>query len=573
MPGSSDDERDSRTAAVGVSRSQSNSSASASQTRPKNRATRKKTKNPAKKNLQDVIPRGGTFTTTPLDVDQEDATSSSESHSSNSENENANGATKPTQNKAAINWNQASRSAIRTTLGKRKTPSVPAQDKTAFDAVNDKYFRSRSASESEDEAQENQPVKISNEHQDEDDHSKTYFVYDSEGSESGEVSEGGDSVMLNIGHPSVENDTLGDSEAAALSNGSALTKDGGHAPKDSFSYRSKAAALADFTSRYKVVPAVLADLKPKDLQIQARYFFIDRNINDIDLSMPISCTECLEKGHLAFICPTKECLNCGAWDLHEDRLCPTVRRCQKCREVGHDVEDCQSLLKSSAAETPCEYCGSDTHLELDCDKLWKFPRQQPLDGPIKVSISCSYCTNKNHLLGDCPSKKVPTTSSTFSIKAYEPSTITNLNSILGPRKADQTGMRIRGRGDQPQPAQDDDNMLALHNPQAQRPQGGRGKIQIKGLGQDRSFGGGPPPLPREPPPPGPPPFQPRDYRDRGQAYNPRERSRSPKLPLKPFGVHSQGNRKPGPPPWATRGGGGGGRGRGRGRDQYRPGRP
>jgi protein AIR1/2 len=254
-----------------------------------------------------------------LDVDhQEDATSSSESQSSNSENESANGTTKPTQNKApAINWNQASRSAIRTTLGKRKTPLVPAQNKTAFDAVNDKYFRSRSASESEDEAQGNQPAKISNGHQDEDDQSKTYFVYDSEGSESGEVSEGGDSVMLNIGHPSVENDTLGDSEAAVLSNGFALAKDGGHAPKDSLSYRSKAVALAEFTSKYNVAPAVLADLKPKDLQIQARYFFIDRNINDIDLSMPISCTECLEKGHLAFVCPSKEV--CCTFLLSQDQ--------------------------------------------------------------------------------------------------------------------------------------------------------------------------------------------------------------------------------------------------------------
>lgn len=227
-------------------------------------------------------------------------------------------------------------------------------------------------------------------------------------------------------------------------------------------------------------------------------------------------------------------------------------------------------MKSSAAETPCEYCGSDTHLELDCDKLWKFPRMQPLDGPIKVSISCSYCTNKNHLLGDCPLRKVPSTSSTFSIKDYDPSTVTNLNSVLGPRKPGQTGMRIRGRSDQPRgdPQDDDDNMLQLHQPPVQQPQGGRGKIQIKGLGQDRSFGGGPPPLPREPVPPGPPPFQPRDYRDREQSYRPRDRSRSPRLPPKPSGFSSQGNRKPGPPPWGSRGGGGG-RSRGRGRASYR----
>lgn len=310
MPGSPDDERDSRTAAVGVSRSQSNSSASASRTRHKTRAMRKELKdrkNNAKQNTQDLTPRGGTFAATPLDLDQDHATSSSGSQSSDSEYETANGTSKPTQNKGpAINWNQAKRSTIRTTLGKRNTASVPVQDKSSFDAVNDKYFRSRSASESEDDAQESHSPNNSNGHQDEDDQSKTYFVYDSEGSESGEVSEGGDSVMLNIGPQDVENHPLGDSKAGELANGSALAKDGGHTPKDSLSSRSKAAALAEFASKYKVAPAVLADLKHMDLQIQARYFFIGRNINDIDLSMPISCTECLEKGHLALVCPSKE---------------------------------------------------------------------------------------------------------------------------------------------------------------------------------------------------------------------------------------------------------------------------
>jgi protein AIR1/2 len=112
--------------------------------------------------------------------------------------------------------------------------------------------------------------------------------------------------MLNIGQEDTDNNTLGDSKAVGLSNGSAPANDDGHASIYSLSSSSKAAALAEFASKYKAAPAVLADLGHKDLQIQVRYFFIGRNINDIDLSMPISCTECLEKGHLALVCPSKE---------------------------------------------------------------------------------------------------------------------------------------------------------------------------------------------------------------------------------------------------------------------------
>jgi protein AIR1/2 len=204
--------------------------------------------------------------------------------------------------------------------------------------------------------------------------------------------------------------------------------------------------------------------------------------------------------------------------------------------------------------------------------MWKFPKVEPLGGPIKVSISCSYCTNKNHLLGDCPLRMVPTTSSTFSLKEYVPSMITNLNSVIGPRKADDSGMSIRGRAaGHPQETAplDDEDTLILHGSRTQSSfRGGRGKISFKGsLGQNRGLHGEPPPpLPREPPPP-----QIRDYRSRdGDFHRPRQRSRSPGSSYKPS-PPSFLRQNSGPPPRSGRGGRG--RGRGRGRDQYRPGRP
>ncbi|KAH8702059.1 hypothetical protein BGW36DRAFT_356202 [Talaromyces proteolyticus] len=570
MPDSSDDERDSRTAAAGKKSQNTN--------------------NGTEKNLH---------------VEPDEATSSAESHSSESESNSADNHKKSAKSNApTINWNQGSRNAIRTTLGGRSTLPNPTKPKSAFDSVNDKYFRSRSASISSDEGKEHGSAKNSDRDGYTNGQSKTYFVDDSDASESGEVSEGSESLMLNLRKQGDDNSDLAQAQVDGATDSKPLfvidsTPNPAYTPgkiplggavgsthlsevDDSdgaisqtaaaqLPPQSKAEAFAEFSARYKSAPAVLADLKPKDLEIQARHFFIDSSIHDLDLSMPISCTECLQEGHLALVCPSRECKNCGEWNLHEEQFCPTVRRCQKCREVGHDLKDCKSLLKSSAAETPCDYCGADTHIEYECDKMWKFPRLEPLEGPIKVSISCSYCANKNHLLGDCPLKKIPTTSSTFSIKSYPPSKITNLNVVIGPRKANQMGMQIRGRANnfQPQPQHDDDNSLTLHGPRThQRPQAGRGKIQFQsGIGQDRNFNGGPP-LPRETPPPGPPPFQPRDYRDRDQGYYPRPRSRSPRLPPKPPTAPPKGR---GPPSWS--GGGARGRGRGRGRDQYRPGRP
>ncbi|EEA24153.1 hypothetical protein EYB25_004714 [Talaromyces marneffei] len=598
MAGVSDDEGDSRTASVGQTRSQSNPSPSTSG----KRKSRKPNKS-AKKDLEDFVPQGAKFSTTPLEVDPENSTSSSGSESSNSDNEPEHNMNKRRKiNAPAINWNQASRSAIRITLGAKPAAAVvkAPQAKSAFDAVNDKFFRSRSASTSDGEAPSKDDVgatkpspKANNEKP------KTYFVDDSDGSDSGELSEGDDSMMLNIGQQSNDHGMDGAQDDVVLSTppfivdatpnlrSTQLDQPDTQETGSIFSEpsitqlppQSKAEAFAEFAADYTTSPAILADLKVKDREIQARFFFYNSNINELDLTRPISCTECLQEGHLAAICPTKECENCGAWNLHESRLCPSVRRCQRCREAGHDSHNCPSSLKASAAETPCDYCGSDTHTEFDCDKLWKFPRAQPLDGPIKVSISCSYCTNKNHLFGDCPLKKVPSTSSTFSLKDYTPSVITNLNSVIGPKKADDPGMNIRGRAGHPQNTTptDDEDTLVLHGKRSQpNPRGGRGKITFRGaLGQNRGLHGQQPPpppppqnlppLPREPPPP----FRPRDYRDRDDDFNrQRKRSRSPPSSYRPSpGGFSRGNS--GPPP---RGRGGRGRGRGRGGDQYRPGR-
>ncbi|KAL3464070.1 hypothetical protein BJX64DRAFT_286758 [Aspergillus heterothallicus] len=339
---------------------------------------------------------------------------------------------------------------------------------------------------------------------------------------------------------------------------------------------AKENAFARFSRKYPAAPLILADLEREDLETQARAMFYDRDINDVNLQLPITCIECLHEGHLADVCPTKECVHCGAWNKHQSTLCPQWRRCQRCRERGHDHKQCPSALKSSAGEVPCDFCGSSDHLELECDYLWKMPRPDTTAQPVLVSISCANCTSNAHLIGDCPTPTRAFTSTTFTLSGIEPETITNINSVVGPKRGGgpsvpsgrQQGMKIRGRADQARsPSPDSDDMMSRGGKKG--PVGGnrnvnRGNINIRisgNAGKNRNTG-----------PPPPPPA--RDYRDREDPYprtnNPRQRSMSPSRDRRPG--RGRGGWQPGPPRSPPRGQGrpppprsGRGRGNGRGR--------
>lgn len=322
MAGISDDEGDSRTASVGQARSQPNPNPSTS-AKKKSR----KSKKAAKKEPVDFVPQGAKFSTTPLEVDPENSTSSSGSDSSNSDNEPEQKSNKrQKRNAPTVSWNQASRSAIRTTLGAKPAAAAVKnqQAKSAFDAVNDKFFRSRSASISEEEAHNKGDVGTTESSSKIDQEQKTYFVDDSDASDSGEVSEGDDSMMLNIGQQSNGHD-LNDTQDDAVdlstppfivdplpstqADKPSTQETGSVLSEPSITQlppQSKAEAFADFAASYTTSPAILADLKVKDLEIQARFFFYNSNINELDLTRPISCTECLQEGHLSSVCPTKE---------------------------------------------------------------------------------------------------------------------------------------------------------------------------------------------------------------------------------------------------------------------------
>ncbi|KAL1966709.1 hypothetical protein VTN77DRAFT_3906 [Rasamsonia byssochlamydoides] len=599
MSNSSGDENDSRTASVGLQRPHSNGSSGASRQSSRDQRIGKKQARRKGRvghtDVRDFVPQGGTFSAAALEVDPDsaesadsaDTASSSGSSSSDSEDESGSEQEKSSESQkplgsvpVAINWNKGSRSTIRTSLtGKTSRPGGNAST-TAFESVNGKYWRSRSASVSSEESQGHTQADGRADGDRARADQKPYFVDDSDGSETGEVSEGGDSIMLNLGgNDEAGLDRAGDEPPAesepfridtqpdpgfVTANGSAdhsaLETDGMEKPS-----RSKEDAFRILSEKYSTPPSILADLNVKDLEIQARHFFYNRSIHDIDLKQPIACTECLQEGHLAIVCPTKECEHCGAWDLHESNFCPSWRRCQKCRERGHDANSCNSALKGSAAEVPCDYCGADTHLEDECDIMWKFPRHPPFPGPIVVSISCSYCTSQHHLMGDCPSLPGPTRSSSWTLKGYDPAMITNLNDVLGPRPvagrttmngSNKGGMKIKGRAGprSPTPDSDDDNHNLLDHPGRRDPassrNAGRPNIRIgSGIGKNRNLSGGPPPQQQNNG--GRQPYRDRQNGPGASQHRQQQRSLSP------------GRRSHPPPP--RRGGGRGGR-----REAYRP---
>ncbi|KAJ5814813.1 hypothetical protein N7474_006590 [Penicillium riverlandense] len=534
MPDLSDEDADSRTAAVGVQRSRSNPQSAVSSRHGSDdslRPSKKRRRNGREgdREVADFVPRGAAFSANSLAVDPDSTSSSGSSSDSSDDDDGDSDAPAPANPHAgntapAISWNQGRKSAVRTTLGKRT--AQPGNDKSAsadqFNTVNGAYWGTRSASVSsaeKDTEMKDQPQKNGELEDGEIDPDS-----DSADSVSSDP-EADDSIMLNTepldsadgATDSLQPLVLGRGHPNGKPSAPALGIESTHAAP-----RSKEEAFQLLSRKYPTVPTTLMDLDKADLELHAKYLFFDRDIHDIDLNLPITCIECLREGHLAEVCPTKEvgiscphmrksniltsdkCVHCGVWNQHQSTSCPTWRRCQRCRERGHDENQCSSALKSSAAEVPCDLCGSSAHLEQQCDYLWKYPSLDLSSNAVSVSLSCAHCASSKHLIGDCPSLSRPITTSSFTLAGIDPNSITNLNSHPVPRSGPvgrvPRGMGPRGRGGggrprSPSPDSDDDMFRSDRRPPPAGPRGrGRGNIRIGNVGfNNRNFGGGGPP--------------------------------------------------------------------------------
>jgi hypothetical protein len=186
--------------------------------------------------------------------------------------------------------------------------SGQSEQSEQFDAVNDKYWRSRSDSASS----ANSEARARKQSRTQENLEEGEIVFKSESDDSDSLdSEADDSILLNIGSKEngmddgedydperlmPENGIQNGTTAASTSNGVEI-KSGS---------QSKEEAFRLFALKYPTTPTSLVDLNKKDLETQSRYVYYDRNIHDLDLKLPISCIECQAEGHMADICPTKE---------------------------------------------------------------------------------------------------------------------------------------------------------------------------------------------------------------------------------------------------------------------------
>lgn len=152
----------------------------------------------------------------------------------------------------------------------------------------------------------------------------------------------------------------------------------------------------------------LAELSDEDLNAQLRYFHVTRTINEVDQSTPVRCLVCASEGHMADICEQLTCNVCGVFNHHITQKCPSTAKCSKCREMGHDKENCPYKLKHMAQnEIVCDLCQRNGHIEENCELQWRTsgrPWQSSATGR-NVRLSCYECGQAGHLGNDCPTRR------------------------------------------------------------------------------------------------------------------------------------------------------------------------
>lgn len=201
-------------------------------------------------------------------------------------------------------------------------------------------------------------------------------------------------------------------------------------------------------------PQTLASLPPAELQFQLRYFHTTKSLKDLDLNGPVKCLVCAREGHLADACDRLTCADCGQRNDHFIQHCPQRKRCQRCREIGHQSSSCPHKVAAPRSEITCDWCQRIGHVEEECELLWRTSgRPWESEFAIRTSgLGCYECGGAGHLGNDCPTRrpgKPMGTISWSSAGGYQPSS------------SSQVGMTIKGRANKQESFEldygDDDN--------------------------------------------------------------------------------------------------------------------
>ncbi|GJC85170.1 protein AIR2 [Colletotrichum liriopes] len=149
----------------------------------------------------------------------------------------------------------------------------------------------------------------------------------------------------------------------------------------------------------------------EDLAQQRRYF------PGLPGSVQI-CVYCASVGHNSTACPKTACKFCQH-PGHFSWNCPTRERCTKCRQLGHGKAQCtEKLVHLDEEGMECAMCGSEDHLEDDCETLWRsYKPQKELIKKVKVIPAfCASCGTEGHYSSDCALRGNRPRNQTWSLK-------------------------------------------------------------------------------------------------------------------------------------------------------------
>ncbi|KAI0974060.1 hypothetical protein F4678DRAFT_424485 [Xylaria arbuscula] len=144
-----------------------------------------------------------------------------------------------------------------------------------------------------------------------------------------------------------------------------------------------------------VTGSPLSSRNDEELRLQIKYF---PNADDPSQH----CLMCSGLGHPVRTCPELSCRFCNSTS-HTHFGCPTRRRCDKCRQSGHDIDTCQERLALAADELGgCVFCGAG-HEDTDCFEIWTSfrPSESNTKKVKSIPAFCYVCGGENHYGSEC----------------------------------------------------------------------------------------------------------------------------------------------------------------------------